>query len=511
MLVTSVRDIDKQRLLASEQLDQDRRSELGQFMTPSAVADFMALQFQNWPDEIRLLDPGAGIGSLTEAFTKRFVEKAVPGSKLHVSAFEIEKVLLKHLKKNLIDLRVQNSKHFVTHEVLEKDFILGNRLNKGDFTHVILNPPYKKILASSDYRKIMQGLGVEAPNLYVAFLALSILFAKQDAEIVAIIPRSFCNGSYFLPFRKWLFNQVGLTHIHVFRSRRNAFQDDKILQENIIIRLVKGAERDDVKISESNDHSFTDYVERTVSFNKVVEIDDKEMYIRVPDIQDTNLDLFTHTLSELRVEVSTGPVVDFRAKDSLLMNLEVSSVPLLYPHHFSNGEVVWPKLHKKANALKITPVTSKLLMPRGWYLIIKRFSSKEEKRRIVAHVVSPEKLKHSLYAFENHLNVIHSNKQGISPELVYGLSVFLNSTLVDKHFRTFSGHTQVNATDLRNMRFPDMQTLLYFGQWAQNQSALTQVSIDDFIMQYVRKQQTVASKSSASNSRKPRHAKSTAQ
>ena len=57
-------------------------------------------------------------------------------------------------------------------------------------------------------------------------------------------------------------------------------------------------------------------------------------------------------------------------------------------------------------------------------------------------------------AFENHLNVFHDNGQGLSREIAIGLSYWLNSSLVDSFFRTFSGHTQVNATDLRTLRFP---------------------------------------------------------
>jgi adenine-specific DNA-methyltransferase len=31
--------------------------------------------------------------------------------------------------------------------------------------------------------------------------------------------------------------------------------------------------------------------------------------------------------------------------------------------------------------------------------------------------------------------------------------------MVDRHFRQFSGHTQVNATDLRSLRYPHLNTL----------------------------------------------------
>ena len=44
-----------------------------------------------------------------------------------------------------------------------------------------------------------------------------------------------------------------------------------------------------------------------------------------------------------------------------------------------------------------------------------------------------------------------------------GLVTWLNSGRVDAYFRVFSGHTQVNAGDLRRMRFPDPERLRLLG------------------------------------------------
>jgi adenine-specific DNA-methyltransferase len=99
-------------------------------------------------------------------------------------------------------------------------------------------------------------------------------------------------------------------------------------------------------------------------------------------------------------------------------------------------------------------------MPNGWYVIVKRFSSKEEKRRIVAYVLDPSDFDAELLGFENHWNVFHVMKSGLDEGIAVGLAAFLNSTVVDRHFRLFSGHTQVNATDLRNMLYPSVEELL---------------------------------------------------
>lgn len=50
--------------------DLDKQHELGQFLTPNPVAEFMASLFEIHRSEVHLLDAGAGAGDL---FTPEFV------------------------------------------------------------------------------------------------------------------------------------------------------------------------------------------------------------------------------------------------------------------------------------------------------------------------------------------------------------------------------------------------------------------------------------------------------
>ncbi|MCW5726217.1 Eco57I restriction-modification methylase domain-containing protein [Parvibaculum sp.] len=477
--------------MASSQLDPIRRSELGQFMTPSAIAAFMASLFERWPSEVRLLDPGAGIGSLTDAFVNRYLEQTDRGSAFHVSAFEIDPVLTRYLADHLreVEVRVRAANRSVATALSTRDFIedatFALSFGGSHYTHAILNPPYKKIGAHSSHRKALREIGIETGNLYAAFLALAVALVEDEGEIVAIVPRSFCNGAYFRPFRSWLLERASISHIHIFESRKKAFSDDGVLQENIIVRLIKGGTQAEVTVTTSHDASFENFHERSVPFSSIVKSADPEQFIHIPTGDgDQSHPLFAHSLAELGLNVSTGPVVDFRVRDHWLSEPENGSVPLLYAHHFRGGVFHWPRQHKKPNALKLNGETRKWLLPKGWYALTKRFSSKEEKRRVVAHVVGPRDLDAEFFGFENHLNVIHASKQGLDEHIARGIALFLNSTLVDQHFRTFSGHTQVNATDLKTMRFPDLNTLMHFGAWAERQDTLTQDAIDRFIESY---------------------------
>jgi len=181
------------------------------------------------------------------------------------------------------------------------------------------------------------------------------------------------------------------------------------------------------------------------------------------------------------LKVSTGPVVDFRLKDSIQKKPSDDTYPLIYPSHVDNGTVKWPKPDgKKANAIKLTEKTRKYLMKKGWYVLTRRFSSKEEKRRIYASEFNPHSIDKEYVGFENRLNFIHQNKSGLDEYLARGLKTYLNSTIVDQYFRQFSGHTQVNASDLKQLKYPDLETLREIGEKSTNEYH-TQTDVDHLI------------------------------
>ena len=321
-------------------------------------------------------------------------------------------------------------------------------------------------------------------NLYAAFVALAVMETVPGGQIVAIIPRSFCNGPYYRPFRDFLLERAAVRHIHLFGSRSKAFKDDDVLQENIIIRLERGGQQGDVTISSSTDDTFSDLVTHEQPFNRIVLPDDPDRFIHIPtSLKKTALersDAIRCTLAELDIQVSTGPVVDFRLNAHLRNMPGEGTVPLLYPGHLSSAGATWPiEGMKKPNAIERNADTEKWLYPNGFYCVVRRFSPKEEKRRVVASVVDPGTFGNApMLGFENHLNLFHENKRGLPESLARGLAVFLNTTAVDENFRRFNGHTQVNATDLKRMKYPSRKTLIGLGEWAMQQESPTQEQID---------------------------------
>ncbi|MFP4601494.1 MAG: Eco57I restriction-modification methylase domain-containing protein [Halochromatium sp.] len=450
----------------------------------------MAGLFADGQGECRLLDAGAGIGSLSTAFLERWRSGGFGFERVSVDAFELDSTLIGHLQQTL---ERYGRRDDFTANIRQEDFIYtAVESLAGDlfmppmkrYTHAILNPPYKKINSQSPHRVALRRVGIEAINLYSAFVALAVAHAAPGGQIVAIIPRSFCNGPYYRPFRDFIHERAALRHIHLFESRNKAFRDDDVLQENIIIRLECGGQQGAVTVSTSSDNSFFDLSSHRYPFDQIVFPDDAEQFIHVPTSAGQNAFerslAIRYTLADLGIRVSTGPVVDFRLKEHLRSMPSESTVPLLYPGHFKNTGTAWPiEGMKKANAIELNADTEKWLYPNGFYCVVRRFSSKEEKRRIVASVVEPATFGDvSMLGFENHLNLFHENKQGLSEPLARGLAVFLNATAVDEHFRRFSGHTQVNATDLKLLKYPSRDEIIRIGEWAMRQGTLSQDQID---------------------------------
>ena len=470
-----LQEIEKSRLRVSRATDAKHKTQLGQFLTPESTARFMAAMFPDASSKkCRLLDAGAGIGSLSSAFLGRCVSGGLGFTEIFLTAYEIDSVLYPELRETLSSY---TKKLPLSYEIKGEDFIeravncIQFGAEKG-FTHEILNPPYKKIGSSSRYRLLLKNVGVETVNLYSAFVALSILLMEKGGHIVAIIPRSFCNGPYYRPFRELLLSKCAIHRIHLFESRSTAFKDDGVLQENVIICLEVGGNQGKVEVTSSTDDRFHDLVSHSHLFERIVASGDREKFIHIPSSNKTvgieSTGIASCTLAEIGVGVSTGPVVDFRLKEYLRAMPESGTAPLVYPAHFSEHGIRWPQEGiKKPNAMVRNSETEKWFYPKGYYCAVRRFSSKEELRRIVACVVDPAGFSDAeVLGFENHLNVFHEARHGMSEHLAKGLAMYLNTTMVDESFRQFSGHTQVNATDLKLMRYPSREALISLGMVA---------------------------------------------
>jgi adenine-specific DNA-methyltransferase len=98
------------------------------------------------------------------------------------------------------------------------------------------------------------------------------------------------------------------------------------------------------------------------------------------------------------------------------------------------------------------------------YVLLRRFTAKEERRRLCAGCFLRARQSASHVGIENHLNYVYHADRELSQDETFGVAALFNSTLFDRYFRMISGSTQVNATEIRTMSFPDLKTIARIGR-----------------------------------------------
>lgn len=475
--------VDAYRKEASERLDPGHRAQMGQFLTPTPIATFMAAMFGCSKSEVRIVDPGAGVGALGAALVVALCQLPRRPVKIALTAYEIDPLLAGYLRETLDLCRVGCEESGVVFQarLVDNDFLeagtkalAGDLFAKGEqerFDFAILNPPYRKIRTESRERSLLRSVGLETTNLYTGFVAVAARLLVPGGEMVAITPRSFCNGPYFEPFRRYFLRDMRFRRVHVFDARDTAFADDKVLQENVVFHAVKNTEDGAaVVVSASAEPGGADLRMRRIKHDELIRPSDRHAVMHVVADKDgestrDQISRLEGAIANLGFTVSTGRVVDFRARDLLRSQPGKNTVPLIHPCHFKQGFVEWPNGNtRKPNALALGPRAHELVVPEGHYVLTRRFSAKEERRRIVAAVYDPMRVNAPQVAFENHLNYFHARGAGLPATLAKGLAAYLNSSLVDAYFRQFSGHTQVNASDLRSLPYPTRSALVDLGR-----------------------------------------------
>ncbi len=474
------------------------RSQIGQFLTPAVIAYFMSSILETEGQDVRILDPGAGTGVLFAACVETLISRKNRPLSIEVVAYETDRIILPYLEETVKrceslckagDVSFQGTirvEDFVSSAIAETEnslFVVPGKR----FTHVVMNPPYKKINSQTAMSRMLYSAGFEVTNLYAAFVWLSMRFLEPGGQMVAITPRSFCNGPYFKKFRVAFLSMMSLRHVHVFISRKKAFGDDDVLQENVIYHAIRGLEKPkSVTISASEGGDFDNVRTLSIPYSHVVRPGDRDAFIHL-GVDNVSFDVmrriecFVSSLSKLNLDVSTGRTVDFRVQEHLRQRPQQGTAPLIYPCHFQHGFIKWPvESGKKPNAIASSSETSNLFVEAGYYVLTKRFSSKEQHRRVMAAIYDPFKVNAPYVSFENHLNYFHRQGKGLPADLAKGLALYLNSTIVDQYFRLFSGHTQVNATDLRKMPYPTHEQLLRLGAYVKERMP-DQETVDNII------------------------------
>jgi adenine-specific DNA-methyltransferase len=461
----------------------DSRKERGQVFTPPKICSFMAGLFTRIPDRFRLLDAGAGVGSLATAVCDRVLTLRSP-RRVEIVLYENDPALLTLLEENMRHCReaLNGAGHELCYTIHALDFILSTQARQAQrrlfeeneapepFDAAILNPPYFKIGVGSAHALAMEDVFQGQSNIYMLFMARAADLLRANGEMVAITPRSFCGGLYFKNFRRWFFSRMTLRHVHLFECRRSTFDD--VLQESVITHTQRsGVAVPSTTITTCLGRDIPAKLEElTLPSAKVLDDTSGDMVLRIPSTAEDAavvdaVESWPDRFAELGLQVSTGRVVLFRAEEFLLANADgEGTAPLLEPHNVRPFETVWPVERRgKPTAFRVCEASLKQLVPTRNYVLLRRFSAKEERRRLTASWLLRAEESQPYLALENHLNYVYHASRELTDEETYGLTALFNSALLDRYFRVISGNTQVNATELRSIRFPALDRVAAIG------------------------------------------------
>ena len=444
------------------------RKKYGQFFTAESSARFMASMFNidmSLP-EINILDAGAGTGVLSIALIERLLTEGYQGE-ITLTCYENDPKVMRVLAENLTILKAYDniryrlsSDNYITTQQFNREtsFVFDDR---NSYHLVIGNPPYLKIGKDAPEAIAMQEVCHGAPNLYFLFMAMGIYNLAQGGELVYIIPRSWTSGAYFGQFRKYLFRECVIEHIHLFESRDKVFDSDPVLQETMIVQVKKSdVQPSQISITTSLSSDFTCLNKISIDYNKVVS-ENNYVYLVTNKEQETvmsRIGKLHETLESLRMKMKTGLIVDFRTREVLRDFPEDGACPLFYAQHIRNGKVIWPQ--GRAGEYILTERQS-YRQKNVNYLFVKRFTSKEESRRLQCGVyLARDFCEYPYVSTHNKINFIECESEFIA----YGLYALFGSTLYDDYYRILNGSTQVNATEMNTIPIPGKKIIEWMGR-----------------------------------------------
>jgi len=228
--------IESQRQTLQTELDgqktQEERNIMGQFSTPSILANHVLIHAKNiFPKrgKVRFLDPAFGTGSFYSALNNVFPESRIEAG----TGFEIDEHYGNPASKlwEETDLNYQLA-----------DFTKQNPPAEDEkYNLIICNPPYVRHHHINGQKERLQAKAFEAAKmklsglagLYCHFMAIAHPWMKKNGIAGWLVPSEFMGVNYGQAVRDYLLNEVTLLQIHRFDPGDVQF-DDALVSSAIV-------------------------------------------------------------------------------------------------------------------------------------------------------------------------------------------------------------------------------------------------------------------------------------
>lgn len=497
--------------LYAKTVTTQHKKEKGQFFTPTEIAHFMAGLTSQTKEKFKILDPGCGTAILSSSLIEALAKQNVNLKEIELVVYETDQDIFPYTQAALEYLGLWLEKYKIKFKtnIDTNDFVLENKdcfqesmtlfsePKNATFDIVISNPPYFKIPKEDNRAIVAKSIVWGQPNIYSIFMMVGTKLLKEGGELIFIIPRSFASGNYFRAFREAFFKEIEIEHIHLFGSRTDTFDRDSVLQETLILKGKKRKLNEhlpSILVTHSNGiKDIENSTEKLYKTNELIDIKSKEKIIHLPTSETDAkvIKLFKSwagSLCQYDIQISTGPVVSFRANEYLFeqyQNGTIFLVPLYQLINTAKMRFEWPvSKRNKPQYIQLCEGTKSLLIPNKNYIFLRRFSAKDDKSRLVATPYFTDITQAEFIGVENHLNYIYRPKGYLHRNEILGLSALLNSNLFDTYFRTFNGNINVSATELREMPLPPLEDIKQIGNQIILLNDFSQSNVDEIINNY---------------------------
>lgn len=495
---------DRLGVYYTKKVTTKHKKDNGQFFTPLPVAKLMASYCDFKQNSIRILDPGCGTAILTCALIEHLVENRNGMEFIDLVAYETDPELISFSRRALDYLKWWLLKKGVTFQYILfiHDFVLDNakalydKYNLDKFDLIISNPPYFKLSKDDEKTIAAKELISGQPNIYSIFMGIASKLLNDKGELIFITPRSFASGNYFRAFRELFFNTVQIDKIHLFNSRKETFNRDSVLQETIILVAIKEDINPNKQVYVSSSVGIKDIDHHSVKYftlSELVDLNSKEKILHLPT-NDKEIGIlklvssWDNHLIDYNIQISTGPVVSFRSWEfiqNVYENGTVLLAPLFWLHNVNKMILEWPKQIKdKGQFIRIENSSKSLLIPNKDYILLRRFSTKDDKSRLIAAPYFCNYVKSDFIGVENKVNYIYRKKGHLERSEVIGLCTLLNSELFDNYFQIFNGNVNVSATELREMRFPPLSNIKEIGNKIILSNDYSMTNVNNIVNEY---------------------------